>query len=172
MQQERVTTQVRDDVVMIAHPHGAAEFGESSDANDSEGDDSGRAHPREPRLDPAPSQPIHDGPGDRRLARAVRAHDRVHVGGPGAARLRPIRAIVRPVALAPGAVRFHGKSSIGIWEVLQNRAGAPLDDRRDVDDPRNTSRGVSGSSGRRNRGAGKRKGYTPTSALFASGWTG
>src|SRR2546427_2329153 len=109
MQEERVTTQIRDDVVMIAHPHRAGEVGESSDAKDSERDDSGRAHPCDPRPDPAPSETIHDGSGDRRLPRAVRAHDRVHVRGPRAARPRDIRAIVRLFALAPRAVRVHGK---------------------------------------------------------------
>src|SRR5207245_7288032 len=86
-----------------------AEGGESSDAKDAEREDSGRAHPRDPRPGPAPSEPIHEGTGDRRLARAVRAHDRVHVGGPRGARPRGIRAIVRLFALAPSAVRFHGR---------------------------------------------------------------
>src|SRR2546426_1669035 len=152
MQEERVTTQIRDDVVMIAHPHGAAELGESSDAEDSERDDSGRAHPRDPRPDAAPSEPIHDGPGDRRLARAVRAYDRVHVGGPRAARPRGIRAIARPFAIARNAVRFHGKTSIGIWEVLQNRAGDRLEDRRDVAYSRKRVEGRVRSSYHRKRG--------------------
>src|SRR5207249_3480546 len=39
VQQERVMTQIRDDVVMVAHPHGSTEFRESSDAKDSERDD-------------------------------------------------------------------------------------------------------------------------------------
>src|SRR2546427_1953998 len=113
MQEQRVTTQIRDDVVMIAHPHGAAEVGESSDAKDSYRDDSRRAHPCDPRPDPAPSEPIHDGSGDRRLPRAVRAHDRVHVGGPRVAPPRGIRAIVRPVPLAPSAGRLHGRLPSG-----------------------------------------------------------
>src|SRR5207245_8286291 len=58
MQEERVTTQIRDDVVMIAHPHGAAEVGESSDAKDSERDDSGRAHPCDARRDAAPTATV------------------------------------------------------------------------------------------------------------------
>src|SRR5439155_25987208 len=111
---------------------------------DSERDDSGRAHPRDPRPDAAPSEPIHDGPGDCRLPRAVRAHDRVHVGGPRAARPRGIRAIARPFAIARNAVRFHGKTSIGIWEVLQNRAGDHSTIGETSPTRGNTSRGVSG----------------------------
>src|SRR2546427_230900 len=108
----------------------------------------------------------------KRSQTAVRAHDRVHVGGPRAARPRGIRAIARPFAIARNAVRFHGKTSIGIWEVLQNRAGDHSTIGETSPTRGNTSRGVSGPPVIGSGAAPKRKGYTSTSALFTSNWTG
>src|SRR5207249_361514 len=136
-------------------------------------DGAGRGHPCDPGFDAGPSETIHDGPGDGRLARAVRAHDRVHVRGPGVTRLHCIPAIVRPFPLARSAVRFHGKTSIGIWEVPQNRAGDRLDDWRHVDDTRKRIAGRVGvllsseGSARRNV-----KVIRPGPLFFLPSWTG
>src|SRR2546428_4600277 len=104
MQEPRMPTQVDVDVIVIAHPDRLGEPGHPEDPEDSEGDDPRRPHPHDPRLDPALSQSVHDPPGDRRFAGAVRSHDCVDPRDPLPRRLayRTIWKGRRPISV-PGS---------------------------------------------------------------------
>src|SRR5437867_7588467 len=159
MQQPGVSAQIHDDVIMVAHPDGRGEPRKSKEAEDPEGDDPRRTHPHDSRLDPAPSKPIHEPPRDRRLPRTVRPHDRINPRGPRAYRPRSGDAVVRPRVEG-----LHGKPSIQIRAVPQNRAGrwtpncGAAQHSASQRDPR-TSPGP------------KRKDYRPRARSFRSSWT-
>src|SRR5881396_558973 len=106
MQQPGVSAQIHDDVIMVAQPDAFGESRKSKEAEDPEGDDPRRTHTHDSRLDPAPSEPIHDPPRDRRLPRTVRPHDRINPRGPRGYRPRSRDAVVRPRVEG-----LHGKTS-------------------------------------------------------------